>query len=210
MGFRVLLAGLVLAAAGVGAWVWLRPAPAPARGGCQPPGGLSCAGSRLQMCRDGQATEVGDCPGGCVDEGGVARCRGPLGTLVAPPGAACRAGVALCGLGGNTLLICNEGRLAPGADCPGGCEDHGPGHGIYCKDSESHLRFAPGMSCFEPHDQYPYLCGRDGRELLACRDGTLVVHTVACEQCLQSRGGALTCLGEWGTPLDPASGVARP
>ena len=153
---------------------------------------------------------VGTCAGGCSEADNVARCVDERGSLRAPVGALCQPGMGLCGLTAQTLLVCREGRLALGAECPGGCFDAGESAGLYCNDEQESLRFAAGFGCPRFERQSPYTCGADSRGLLVCVDGLLSAHTVRCDRCVQTRAGQVTCFDAAGDLLDPATGQVLP
>lgn len=203
----ILLGVLGLGVGGIVADVLRRrePPPVPADR-CAPDGGLRCNGETLEVCTEGALMAAGTCPGGCKDEAGVARCFDAEHRLMAPHGAACRAGMAFCGMTPGTLLVCKDGRLDKGADCPKGCKDEGERAGLYCLDQGGGLRFAPGFPCPEPRKSFPFACGADGQALLVCQDGLLAPHTVRCSRCAQSKFGDLTCLDADGDRVDPATG----
>ncbi|MFT5431537.1 MAG: hypothetical protein ACI9OJ_002234 [Myxococcota bacterium] len=203
---RMVLGLLVVLAIGLVAWVLMRK-PAEATADCTPEGGLRCVDGAIHMCQSGVTALAGECPGGCTDTDGVARCAAQDGTLTAPLGAACQAGMALCGVGAQSLVVCRDGVLAAGADCPGGCFENGEGGGLYCADGRGSIRFAEGFPCPKfPGASRKFACGADGTEILICKDGLLATHSMTCDRCIQRRSGQLACTDENNAQLDPETG----
>ncbi len=175
-------------------------------GGCTPEGGLRCENGQILICEGAKQRPAGVCEGGCTEENGIASCFDVSGTLVAPEGAACRPGMAMCSITGATLLVCEAGVLQKAATCPAGCVDQGNNTGLYCLDERDALRFAAGFACPEFATQTKYACGADSQQVLVCKDGILAEHTTRCEACVQTRQGGITCLDGAGGKLSPATG----
>ena len=202
----VLILAIAITLVAVAAAVQLTQKPAQTAD-CTPEGGLRCADATIHICNSGLTSIAGECPGGCSDVDGIARCTASNGTLLAPVGAMCRAGMAFCALGEESLLICRDGKLAKGADCPGGCLEHGENGGLYCLDESENIRFAVGFPCPQfPGSLARYTCGADGKQVLRCTDGLLAKHSVRCPRCTQLRTGQLSCVDEEGKALDPETG----
>lgn len=193
---RVALAVVLLACASVVAWTLWRDRAAATD--CQPDGGLRCSDRAIALCDGGKLVAGVPCTGGCVDDGGVARCVTEAGALTAPVGAVCEAGMSVCSHDALSLLVCRDGRLAVGASCPHGCLDQGEGLGLFCLDDKDGIRFAEGFPCpgFSRGPEPERTCGHDSETLLVCKDGLLVFDaTKRCHPCNQARNGALTCEG---------------
>jgi len=204
----VWLAVALVAVAGIVAVIWWQQKrPTAPTAECTPEGGLRCVEGAIHLCADGVTTKAGDCPGGCDDQDGIARCLAQDGTLTAPPGALCQTGMALCGVDGKSLLVCRDSRLVTGAECPGGCFESDEGGGLYCVDDSQGIRFAEDFPCPKfPGQVRTYACGADGKQLLRCEEGLLKPHTVTCARCDQRRSGRLACTGSDGAVLDPDTG----
>ncbi|MFT7623815.1 MAG: hypothetical protein ACI9WU_003000 [Myxococcota bacterium] len=217
MQSKWIVLGVIAVLLAAGAWQYQRDraqkeAAAEAAGECRPEGGLACDGKTVLVCRDGVPTPAGECPGGCVDASGVTRCLDTEQRLLGPEGAGCRPGMGLCGIQPNTLLVCREGRLVKGADCPEGCVDEGDRGGLYCLGPQETLRFPEGFSCprFDSRkgpNTASFVCGADGTSLLRCQDDLLVAHEVTCTRCSQRKNGTLTCLDEVGDRIAPSDGA---
>ncbi|MBT9560504.1 MAG: hypothetical protein IV100_31055 [Myxococcales bacterium] len=201
---------VILTCVGAIAWALFPTRPAAGDGTCAPEGGLRCASStasteaRLELCEGGTLVPSIACPGGCLDDGGGARCRTESGALAAPVGAGCQSGMSLCTHDATALLVCRDGRLARAAECPKGCVDQGDALGLFCLDATDGIRFAAGFPCpgFKaPADGVERACGPDEKGLLRCENGLLVPDPTVCTECAQSRTGDVTCVGENGEVL---------
>ena len=218
---QLMMVLVILACAAAVAWALIPTRPAAADGSCAPDGGLRCASNassseaQLELCEGGTLVPSISCPGGCLDDGGVARCRTESGALAAPVGAGCQRGMSLCTHDATALLVCRDGRLVRAAECPKGCVDQGDALGLYCLDATDGIRFAPGFPCpgFEaPADGVERACGPDEKGLLRCENGLLVPDTTLCAECAQSRTGDVSCVDELGDVLlrSGAPRVAEP
>jgi len=162
--------------------------------GCQPEGGIQCNTNVLSICKGGDLTVAGPCPGGCETRGREARCFDPSKSLIAPIGTACQKGMALCGMTPNTLLVCQDGGLTSAGECPGGCIDRGDGSMLYCVDKQNNLRFAVGMGCSGLGKPFERACGMDGKTVLICRENYYEKYASNCHQCSQQHNGELVCV----------------
>jgi len=167
--------------------------PAP---GCQPEGGIQCTENVLNICKNGALFKAGTCQGGCQTKGREARCFDQSKSLVAPIGAACQEGMALCGMTPNTLLVCDKGTLQLAGECPGGCIDRGDGSMLYCANKDNDLRFAEGMGCSGLGEPFQLACGMDGKTVLKCQDNYYVKHASNCYICSQQHDGQLSCAND--------------
>jgi hypothetical protein len=207
---QVVMIVVIVACVGAIAWALFPARPAATDGACAPEGGLRCASSlsapeaHLELCQGGTLVPSIACPGGCLDDGGVARCRTESGALAAPVGAGCQPGMSLCTHDATALLVCREGRLVRAAECPKGCVDQGDALGLFCLDATDGIRFAAGFPCpgFKPPaDGVERACGPDEKGLLRCEGGLLVPDPMVCSECAQSRTGDVTCVDELGEVL---------
>ena len=151
-------------------------------------GAAACVDTKtLVACRKGAYTRVA-CrgPGGCVEEGGNARCD----TSVAEAGEPCAEdGKKACSTDGKRVLSCSNGKMAARYECRGakGCVSQGSK--LDCDFSVAML----GDACDEKLEGH-FACDADKKQIVRCSGGKFVADE-ACKKgtTCQSGGGSTKC-----------------